>query len=230
MMDINEYKYKLELHAHTSPVSGCAQVSPRETVRLYADAGISGLAITNHVWSGLLLHGKDAVKFFLNDFYEARGEGVRAGVKVYLGAEIQFSENNNHFLVYGTDEDGIARAVEYIPLGLARYLREAKTAKNVAIQAHPYRDWNEPVPGVDGAEIFNTHPNHNARNALACRYAHEHNLISTAGSDFHHAGPEALGLLLAKTLPADTFELAELLRSRDYLLSVGGRIVVGLRG
>ena len=44
-----QYPYKIELHAHTSPVSACAHVSPAETVRRYAKKGVDALVITNHL-------------------------------------------------------------------------------------------------------------------------------------------------------------------------------------
>jgi hypothetical protein len=225
-MMTDAYKYKLELHAHTSPVSECADIPPREVVRRYADAGVRGLAITNHLWPGLLPRARDAVKFFLDDFYAARDEGGRLNVRVYLAAELRFEENANDYLAYGIDGEWIRRAIEYFPLGIKRYLRDFKNDKSVIIQAHPFRSGMNPEPGTDGAEAFNMHTNHNSRNALASRYAERYGLIATAGSDFHHGGNEASGLTLAKYLPDDSFGVAELLKSRDYLFMLGGRVMI----
>jgi predicted metal-dependent phosphoesterase TrpH len=226
MLDITLYKYRLELHALTSPVSECADLPPREVIRRYADAGVHGLALTNHLWPGLLPRARDAVKFYMDDFRAAREEGERLGVRVYLGAELRFEENANDYLVYGIDENWVKRAIRYFPLGIERYLRDFQHGRSVIVQAHPFRFGMVPVPGMDGAEVFNMHPNHNSRDGLASVYAREHGLIPTAGTDYHHAGHEALGLTLSKTLPADTFELADLLRSRDYLFLLGGRVMI----
>jgi predicted metal-dependent phosphoesterase TrpH len=226
MLDTTLYPYKLELHAHTSPVSECADLPPREVIRRYADAGVHGLALTNHLWPGLLPRAANAAEFYLRDYYSALNEGERLGVRVYLGAELRFEENANDYLVYGIDVEWISRAISYFPLGIDRYLRDFRNDDSIIIQAHPFRFGMTPIPGTDGAEVFNMHPNHNSRNAVASLYAFKHNLIPTTGTDYHHAGHEALGLTLSKSLPADTRELAALLRSRDYLFQLGNRIMI----
>ena len=226
MLNMKEqYQYKIELHAHTSPVSQCADLPPREAVRRYADAGVNGLAITNHFTPGLLYRTKDAVAFYLDDFHAAQEEGRRLNVRVYLGAEICFEENYNDYLVYGIDGDWLKRAAEYLPLGIKRFLRDFKGSQAVIIQAHPYRDGMKRVPDTDGSEVFNMHPNHESINGLALAYGKKHNHIITAGSDFHHDGHQARGLVLTKTLPEDSFGLASLLKARDFLFMLEGRVV-----
>ena len=54
---------KIDLHVHTSEISGCAHVTGEETVRLYAEAGYDAIVITNHFVSyyqrGFESKGKD---------------------------------------------------------------------------------------------------------------------------------------------------------------------------
>ena len=52
--------------------------------------------------------------------------------------------------------------------------------------------------------------------------------IVTAGSDFHeiNVGYEAVAALRTKTLPNDSFELAKILKSGDYLFNVAGSIII----
>ena len=38
------YPYRLELHAHTSPASGCSQVKPEDVVTIFHDAGAKRLS------------------------------------------------------------------------------------------------------------------------------------------------------------------------------------------
>ena len=47
-----QYPFRIELHAHTHPVSGCSQVSPEELVNLYADLGYHALVVANHLCLG----------------------------------------------------------------------------------------------------------------------------------------------------------------------------------
>ena len=43
-----EYRYRIELHAHTNPASGCSDVTPQEMVEIYHTLGYDGIVITNH--------------------------------------------------------------------------------------------------------------------------------------------------------------------------------------
>ena len=45
-----EYPIRIELHAHTKPVSGCSEVLPEEMVRIYNGKGYDGVVITNHFY------------------------------------------------------------------------------------------------------------------------------------------------------------------------------------
>ena len=42
------YPYRIELHAHTKPVSPCGEMLPEQLVQAYADAGFHAVVITNH--------------------------------------------------------------------------------------------------------------------------------------------------------------------------------------
>jgi len=226
-MNKDLYKYKIELHAHTYPVSGCSEFSPYETIKQYSESGVDGIVITNHFKRDLFAR-KDAVKFYLDDYYAAVKEGKRRNIRVYLGVEIQFDENPNDYLVYGIDEEWLERAVKYFPLGVKPFLRDFRGGDTVIIQAHPFRVGFGMTrePSTDGTEVYNMHPHHDSNNDLAYTYAKKHNHIIIAGSDFHHAGSQAGGLILTKTLPADSFELAKILKSRDYLLLVKNQVII----
>ena len=41
-------EYKYEMHCHTGPVSQCGRVKPKEIMRLYREAGYSGIVLTDH--------------------------------------------------------------------------------------------------------------------------------------------------------------------------------------
>ena len=47
-MNVNDYKYKIELHAHTNPGSGCSSVSPERMVAVHKKSGCDAVVITNH--------------------------------------------------------------------------------------------------------------------------------------------------------------------------------------
>ncbi len=235
-MDINkileeiksEYKYKVELHNHTTPVSGCSRYPAREMVRKYKELGYSAFALTNHFNTGLLKRSQeDAVSFFMNDFYEARDEGEKQGVKVCLGVEIHFADMPNDYLVYGIDEGDINTIYKYIGRGIKDYYTDCKNDRNIIIQAHPFRKGLVYTPDyVDGVEAYNLHPGHNSAVAFAARAACQSKKLHISGSDLHHPGREGLTAMLTREIPNDSFDLARIIKSGDYVLSIDDDIVL----
>ena len=53
----------------------------------------------------------------------------------------------------------------------------------------------------------------------------ENNLIATCGSDFRHYGQECLCGILTKKPLLDSYDVAEVLKKREYLMSIGGYTV-----
>ena len=228
--DFSEYKYRIDAHCHTNPGSSCSEISPKMLIDIYKKNGVNAVCVTNHLSPEYFLKGKEAaLKNFMGDFNEAYEYGKKEGITVILGLEIRFTENSNDYLVYGIDEEFVEKACDYIDKGIEVFYKEMKNDKNIILQAHPFRNGMVLAKPqcLDGVETFNMHPNHNSRVAVASKYALEHkNFIVTAGTDFHHIGHEALGLTATKTLPKDSFEFAELLKSKDYIFILGGTVTL----
>ncbi len=230
-MNIEQYKYKIETHAHTSPMSPCADFTPEEVIKRYADIGFSAVAINNHFceYSFAGDTKEKVVKRFLDDFYKSKNAAEKYGITAILSMEIRFPENCNDYLVFGFEEGDISHLYELTKTDYLSFYKEFKNNKNLVLQAHPFRNGMvlQNPRYLDGIEAFNMHPNHNARIGMAVQYAKAHpHLVTTCGTDFHHEGHQGLGGILAKTLPKDTFELASLLKSRDYLFNVSGSVVI----
>ncbi len=230
-MTVSEYKFKWELHAHTKPASPCSDFSPADLVKMYAAIGFDGVVITNH-FSDYLLKSDDpdtVSDTYLRDYYDAVNEGEKQGIRVCLGMEVRFPECANDYLVYGVGEEDIKTVFSYIHSDYPTFYAAFKGDHRVIVQAHPFRDGmvrQEPSL-LDGIEVFNLHPGHNSRVGLASRYAHEHpHFIITCGTDFHHATHEGVGATRFKVMPSDSFDIAALLRSGDYIFDIGGSIVL----
>ena len=230
-IDLTEYKYKIELHAHTMPASPCSDMTPQMLIERYAALGFDGVAITNHFIDFLLKsdNPQEVSDTYLKDYYDAKNYGEKHNIKVYLGMEVRFPENSNDYLVYGIGEEDIKRIHSYIHSDYITFYNEFKNSENVILQAHPFRNniVLQDARYVDGIEVFNMHPGHNSRVALANKYAGEHgNFIKTCGSDFHHEGHQGMGATLMKELPEDSFDLARMLKSKDYLFNLAGSVVI----
>lgn len=228
-----EYSFRIEMHAHTRPVSPCSEVSAEELAEIYSGKGYDAIVLTNH-YILHLLSGMDkeaAIDYYISAYDELKAACEKHGIKVLLGAEIRFTENNNDYLMYGVDREILSVAYDYFTRGLEAYRTEVALSESVFLQAHPFRNGmilaNPDL--LDGIETFNLHPGHNSRIGVAAKYAKEHGFsVKTAGSDFHHPGQnhECVGAIRTKVLPKDSFELAKILKSGDYLLEIGGDSLV----
>ncbi len=101
--------------------------------------------------------------------------------------------------------------------------------RTLIIQAHPFRpdETRADMDCIDGIEVFNMHPGHHSRVDLAAKYAYDNGARNiVGGSDTHKESDAGFIAMLSKTLPQDSFELADILRSGDYLFETEGNIVV----
>jgi hypothetical protein len=228
-----QYPYRIELHAHTSPVSACSQITPKEMIETYRSFNYDGIVITNHFSPDFLSRypKEEIIDRYLADFYETKEIGAKEGIKVYLGAEVRFTENHNDYLIYGANEEIIKKVYEYIDKGLEIFRKEVLLPDSLLIQAHPNRDGMTKISPdlLDGMEILNLHPGHNSRNPFTERIVRDNpHLIPTAGTDYHHSGRghEAISALRSQYLPEDSFGIADILKSRDYLFEVVGNTII----
>lgn len=229
---LKEYKYRTELHAHTSPASSCSQIPPEELAVIYKNLGYDAVTVANHFTFGYQHSDKQQVlDRFFGDFEKAEKKGEEIGIKVLLAAEIRFEENDNDYLIYGVTRKMMEEIYDLLPFGVENFRKVYSMPDSVFLQAHPFREGMERVdPSIlDGIEVFNLHPNHNSKIGLAAVYAKEQNFgIVTAGSDFHHPNRkhEGVSAILTKTLPDGSFVLADILKSGDYLLEAGRNHVI----
>lgn len=229
---LKEYCYRTELHAHTSPASSCSEISPEDVVTIYKNLGYDAVTIANHFTFNYQDSDKQTVlDRFFGDFERAKKKGDEIGIKVILAAEIRFTENDNDYLIYGVTRKMLEEIYDLLPYGVEHFRRVYSIPDSVFLQAHPFRDGmvraNPEI--LDGIEVFNLHPNHNSRVGIAAVYAKENNYsIVTAGSDFHHVNRkhEGVSAILTKTLPEESFNIPDILRSGDYLLEAGRNHVI----
>lgn len=230
-----EYPYRIELHAHTKPQSKCGELAPSELAELYAKKGYDGIVVTNHFMGSDYMNGagKDSkIEEYLRGFYETRSAGEKFGIRAYLGIEIRFAkENDNDYLIFGADEDVVSRCYDFLEGNFSDFRKNLHLEKSVIVQAHPFRDGVDRADAklLDGVETFNMHPGHNGRIGFAARFAKDNDIkIQTCGSDFHHRGlnHEAVAALRTRILPEDSFAIAEILKSGDYLFEIGENSLV----
>lgn len=221
-----EYKYKTELHTHTSPSSKCSEVLPHQLTEIYKSHGYDSVAVTNHfTFSALFSEDGDSYfTRFLEDYYSCCEYGEKSDLNIIFGAELCFSENKNDYLIYGICPEDMKDIRELLPYGIDSFYKKYKNERNIILQAHPFRNNMQLVSpeSLDGIEVFNMHPNHNSRVGIAANYARENNLIATCGTDFHHPGQECLSSIFTKEKITDSYKLAKVIKSQDFIMEVGG--------
>ena len=227
----NTYPCRIELHAHTKPVSPCSEIPPAELVRRHLEQGFQGVVITNHFNLGDMkgLPKEEGLDYYLSGYEEAKKAAEGTGLQVLLGTEIRFNEHPNEYLVYGVDRQILSECYDYLGRGFSAYREEVTLPNSVLVQAHPFRDRNaarEPEL-MDGIEVFNMHPGHNSRVAQAAKLAASiPGCIKTVGTDFHHPTHEGLCALRVRQMPETSFDLAAILRSGDYVFELAGDAII----
>lgn len=219
--------FKIETHLHTCHSSACGQMTAREIVDAYLEAGYSGLILTDH-------YNRDTFRYlnvdtklpgnhlaaFLTGYRELARIGEKRGLKIYRGAEVRFDGSWNDYLLYGYS-DGLLQDPEAVfTMGAELFYERVKADGALLIHAHPYRNGGEPTTptALDGVEVLNTNQHHDNRNDLALAFAQENGLLQTSGSDCHYPMHVGKGGILVERLPENDAELVSLLRSRKYEL------------
>lgn len=209
---------KVEMHFHTKETSPCGMVNALEGIEWFYNAGYQGVVVTDHFSAETLGNSEDytweeIIHKFLLGYQEAKIMGNICGVKVYLGMEIRFIQNQNDYLVYGITEEGLYRYPWMYELSIEAFSKISKKEGWCIIQAHPYRKGCQPANTMylDGIEIHNANPRHDSNNSEAFKLANQHKLIMTVGSDFHREGDVSGCGILYDKLPDDEKELVRVL-------------------
>lgn len=128
-----EYRYRIEAHAHTAPISSCSEVSPEEAINVYSSLGYDGIVLTNHfIYEYNYMKGnsvEDGIKKYMSAYYEAAELGKKKNISVLLGAEIRFTENTNDYLVFGVDEKMLTDIYGLLPYGIENFRKNYSMPK-----------------------------------------------------------------------------------------------------
>lgn len=218
--------YKIELHLHTKYSSGCGQMSAKELIDGYLDAGYDAIVVTDH-------YNRDTYRMknidttapgdkltpFLEGYRKMMEEAEGRGIRIYRGAELRFDGSFNDYLLYNYPDELLEDPEALFTMGLHEFIKLSRAAGALLIQAHPFRVMCDPAEpaDLDGIEVRNMHPGHNSRNHLAQALADEHpHLLQTGGSDCHQESHLGRGGILSETLPKDEAELVTLLKSGKF--------------
>ena len=185
---MNGFNY--ELHLHTSEVSPCARVPAKEIPRLYLDKGYDVIVVTDHYAHYIFENRKhqkweDAIDAYLRGYYIAANEGLKCGIRVLMGMEINFAGSPEDYLVYGIDEGFLKNNPHLYRKNIKSFYKIARKHNLFVAQAHPCRNYIKKVAigHIDGLEVLNGSDSRE-NNEKAMKLAVDNNLIKIAAQIF----------------------------------------------
>ena len=184
---------RLDLHNHTR-YSPDSRVAPADLVRVAREAGLDGVAITDHNSVGGIREAEEA-----------------AGTEFIVIPGLEISTKSGHLLAYGV------REVVPRDLGVAETVRRIEALGGVAVAAHPYRFWSGLGEAALSEAPFVAYETSNARtlrrgNERARALALARKVGQTGGSDSHfldEVGQAITTLDSGIVRPEDVVELLE---------------------
>ena len=213
---------KIDLHVHTAEISGCANLSSEETIKLYADAGYDAIVITNH-FATYNKHrfenaGYDFVKAYEACYERAKAQGEQYGIRVLCGYELRFDQNDNDYLVYGMTPETARDCDAIFRMTPREFSSFAKERGILFYQAHPFRNHMTVVnPSyLFGIEARNGNPRHDSRNDIATHWADKFGLHKIAGSDCHQREDVGISGIITDCDVQTIEDLVEVLKKDAY--------------
>lgn len=188
--------YLYETHLHTNAASKCAKSAGADYIPFYKDLGYDGIIVTDHFFNGNScipqnLPWEERIDLFCRGYEDAKAEGDRQGLKVFFAWECRF--DGDEFLVYGLDRQWLKKHPNMMEWDHITHYNRVKADGGIVVQAHPFRErgylsevYVHPHQ-CDAFEVANA-GNPYEQNRMAYRYAKEHGITMTAGSDIHEAG------------------------------------------
>jgi len=203
-------EFKYETHAHTSGISRCGKIDPRDLVRLYADMGYAGLCVTNHFGGRKEESWETRVEKMHSVYLEALDESNKLGINVFFAWEYSCVHAQD-YLTYGLDEQWLYAHPEIQDMTTCEYLEFTRGSGGFVVHAHPFRADKTGTISlrpefVDAVEVVNTGRSDDV-NRFAAQYAENYNLPGFAGSDTHSGNKEKFAGISFATRVADIHDL-----------------------
>lgn len=211
----------IDMHVHTSEVSPCAKVQATQVVTEYVNSGYDAIVITDHfndyVVESFKGDSKQRVDRFLEGYEKAYAEGLKQGLKVFLGIECCLTSGLEDYLLYGVDRSFLYDNPKLYNCTQKQLYTLCKDNGILLYQAHPFRSYCKPQNPVylDGVEIFNGNPRHDSKNELTKAFAQKHpHLKWVSGSDFHQVGDSGIGGIKVNANISNEKELVQVLNNK----------------
>ena len=211
----------IDIHAHASEISRCCKANSYEVLTAAREAGIDGIALTNHYAKKYIKDGDPAgfAKRYVEAYYNTKKLGEEMGMPVFFGIEVSVEyQKFVHMLVYGVDTDFILKNPEIYDYSLQKLYETVHESGGVLVQAHPFRgeDLLQDVRFLDALEA-NSHILYpeGHKFELLSKIAYDAGIIITSGGDYHADTPRShCGMYLPDTV-TDGISLGEYIKNTN---------------
>ena len=213
-------KYRYELHCHTSGVSRCATVKPKELVNHYEKLGYDGIVLTDHysplTFLNRYFNPQKDIDRYLSSYRELK-KYCGNDYTVLLGMELRHYATVNDYLVYGVEEDWLRSQHNMLLWTEKKAYEEIHKQGYLIYQAHPYRPFiTRCNPDyIDGIEIYNGHTSCE-RNCEASLWAKKTGKPVISGSDYHSLSDSSHGGIETNIKISDNADLLYVLKNGKY--------------
>lgn len=180
----------IDLHAHSSGISGCCRIPYDAVIRAAQEKGLDGIVLTNHYYKAYVADGDflGFAKRYTDEFRLTKAYADTVGMKAFFGAEVTMElYGGAHVLLYGIEECWLEENPCVFDWTQEKLYREVNALGGFVVQAHPYRGKRHLLDTrfLDGVEV-NCHPlYHNSYFADMLEIAKENKLLLTCGGDYH---------------------------------------------
>jgi len=226
---------KIEMHAHTSEGSPCAETEAVQIVKAYSDAGYDALVITNHfdhqLLKGFGKTGTERIERYLLGYRNAKSVEARYNIKVMLGIEIRLEPDEEDFLIYGIDENFLFQHPNLCFLSQKELYTLCRSHGAVLYQAHPFRTPCVPRDPayLDGIEL-NQRPNSGNHNERLTAWVQNYpKLKFISGSDCHNLAQVGFGGIITEQEADSIQELVEILKHSQIKMIINKNSVIETR-
>ncbi len=181
----------IDMHTHSSGVSGCCRLNAEEIVEAAKNAGVDGIILTNHYSSDDcedFPSSQDYIEHYIKEYYSAKAHGERMGLKVFFGIEVTVNfADRIHMLIYGVKEDFLRENPCIYDLSQKELYETVHKYGGILVEGHPFRH-NCPILDtnyLDALEI-NCHPLYkDTHYDVLFDAAKKAGIMLTCGSDYH---------------------------------------------
>lgn len=212
----------IDTHTHSSGVSRCSRVTPKELIDQKIEQGYDGIVLTNHCqpWYYPAEEHKQYVESVIAEYRAAKAYGDKVGFRVLLGVEVTILNPAAYdMLIYGVTEEMLRASSCLYQMTQKELFDFCNKYGALLVHAHPLRlSFEGKKEGIaNPAYIHGTEINCTPKDLVLkdelLQVAKENELLVTCGTDYHAPDRTFRGGMYVPDTVYTSTDFAEYLKS-----------------